>query len=152
MHQRQDVFQQAITQFQAKTGLQLNVSWPAQSVMLMVDDISISISDMAGKQMMLEAEIMRLGEGRNHQLETALKANLGLIFDCSAAIQRAKAEDGEYLVARAILPYPVTTSGKLISTIEDIASLVDFLRDAASQVDRPEDDKPNRHLMFDLTV
>ncbi|GGA65014.1 hypothetical protein GCM10011385_18510 [Nitratireductor aestuarii] len=148
MRRQPDVFQQTIAQFQSQTGLRLDAPAPTHSVRVMVDDICVALTDSGGTQMMLEAEIIRLSESREertYQLYTALKANLGLVFDCSATVQRSQSEDGEYLVARAVLPYTVTASSKLMKTIEDIAGLVDFIRRTAVQVDHPAAQGPHRH-------
>lgn len=127
------VFAQVIADLWTQIGLHPDAAGTSHPARLIVDDVCIRFSDRHGTHLLLEAEILRLAGDlaeRNAQLATALRANVGLLLDCEATIHLARNEDGDFLVARAMQPYTVTASGKLIRAIEDMAALVDLIRRA----------------------
>lgn len=143
MARKLTAFQHAVGEFWTQAGLRPEPSFPLHPVRLIVDNMCIKLSDKDDTDMLLEAEILQLSRDRkerNALLGAALKTNLGLLLDSRATIHLSRSDDRDLLTARAIHPYTVNATGKLIRAIEDIAALVDDVRRsaAATGLSRPE--------------
>jgi len=135
MHQAEKAFALTAKELWARLGLRPNSSPPTRSVRLVVDGISLLLSDR-GKYLLIEANAAEVSVDdtvRAAQLKSALRVNLGLLLSCEASLYLVDREDKKHLVSRAAYRYSVNSISRLIATIEDAVNLVDFFNRVSSE-------------------